>query len=361
MPLPHSREKVKQLPKVDLHRHLEGSLRFSTIVEIATRERIPLPTSEPEELRRYVQVNERDLPDYHAFLEKFRILRRIYSSREAIQRIAYEAVLDAVEDNVRYLELRFNPIALAQAQGFPLRKVSEWVIEAGLKVAREKGIRLSFLITITRDTDLGTAKELVQLALDLRGKGVVGLDLAGDEVNYRAYPFAPLFRDARRKGLGITIHAGEVTGPGSIYEAVEVLGAHRIGHGVRAIEDVNVLDLLMFKKVVLEICLTSNLQTGAVRKLEEHPFPALFRLGILVTLNTDDPGISGTSLTDEYLLALRKFGMTQEELLAVIWNGIMGAFMPPAEKVRLAEEFNKELQKLNLPIMPRKEEVWIWP
>ncbi len=356
-----SREKVRKLPKAELHRHLEGSLRLSTIVEIASRERIPLPTTDPEELRRYVQVNEREAPDYHAFLEKFKLLRRVYSSREAIQRIAYEVVLDAAEDNIRYLELRFNPLALAQAQGFPPRKVSEWVIEAGLKAAREKGVNLNFLITITRDTDPETARGLVQLALDLRGKGVVGLDLAGDEVNYRAYPFAPLFRDARRKGLGLTIHAGEVTSPGSIYEAVEILGAHRIGHGVKAIEDANVLDLLMFRKVVMEICLTSNLQTGAVKKLEEHPFPALFRLGLLVTLNTDDPGISGTTLTDEYLLALRGFGMTQEELLAVIWNGILGAFLPPADKIRLAEEFNRELEKLNLPAMPRREEVWIWP
>ncbi len=358
---PLLREKIRQLPKVDLHRHLEGSLRFSTIVEIASRERIPLPTTDPEALRRYVQVNERDLPDYHAFLEKFRILRRIYSSREAIQRIAYEVVVDAAEENVRYLELRFNPLALAQAQGFPLRKVSEWVIEAGTKAARERKIRLNFLVTVTRDTDLETARELVKLALELRGKGVVGLDLAGDEVNYRAYPFAPLFRDARRRGLGLTIHAGEVTGPGSIYEAVEILGAHRIGHGVKAIEDVNVLDLLRFRKVVLEICLTSNLQTGAVKKIEEHPFPALLRLGVLTTLNTDDPGISGTTLTDEYLLALRGLGITQEELLAVLWNGILGAFLPPADKVELAEEFNRELQKLNLPAMPRKEEVWIWP
>lgn len=358
---PQLREKIKLLPKVDLHRHLEGSLRFSTIVEIATRERIPLPSHDPEELRRYVQVNEGELPDYHAFLEKFRILRRIYSHRETIQRIAYEAVIDAAEDNVRYLELRFNPLALAQAQGFSPMRVSEWVIDAGLRAAKERKIRLNFLITITRDTDVETARELVQIALDFRGKGVVGLDLAGDEVNYRAYPFAPLFREARRKGFGITIHAGEITGPGSIYEAVEILGAHRIGHGVKAIEDVNVLDLLMFKKVVLEMCLTSNLQTGAVKELKEHPFPALSRLGILVTLNTDDPGVSCTTLTDEYLLAIRGLGMTQEELLMVIRNGILGAFLHPAEKLKLAEEFNQELRKLSLPAMPKEEEVWIWP
>jgi adenosine deaminase len=354
------REKAKRYPKVDLHRHLEGSIRFSTILDIATRERIPLPTHDPEELRRYVQVNEKELPDYHSFLGKFRILRQIYSSREAIQRIAYEVVLDAAKDNVRYLELRFNPLALSQAQGFPLLKVSEWVIEAGLKAAEEGKIRLNFLITITRDTDLEDAKKLVQLALELRSKGVVGLDLAGDEVNYRAYPFAPLFRDARRKGLGITIHAGEVTGAGSVYEAVEILGAHRIGHGVKAVEDVNVLDLLKFKKVVLEMCLTSNLQTGAIKRLDEHPFLPLLRLGILVTLNTDDPGISGTSLTDEYLLAIRGLGMTQEELTAVIRNGILGAFLLPSEKVRLVEEFNREFESMGLPLIPRGEEVWIW-
>ena len=345
---------------MDIHRHLEGSLRLSTIIEIAREEGIPLPSYDLDKLRRYFQVIDDEEPDFQLFLSKFRFLRRVYSTREAIQRIAYEAVVDAARDNVRYLELRFNPVALAQSQGFPLNQVSDWVFEAASKAASERGIQVNFIITITRDMDVGTARKLVRLALNNRNRGVVGLDLAGDEVNYPAYPLVPLFREARRRGLGITIHAGEVTGAERVYEAVEILGANRIGHGVKSTQDLNVLDLLKFKRVVLEMCLTSNIQTGAVRELESHPLLALYRLGVIVTLNSDDPGVSNTTLTDEYLLALRGLKLSQEELTDIICNGILGSFLPVGEKIELLKEFKRELKQLHMPFFPEQKEVLQW-
>ena len=274
--------------------------------------------------------------------------------------MAYEVVIDAARDNIRYLEVRFNPVALAESQGFALERICQWVFNADRRAASEVGIKVNFIITITRDVDLKTARTLVNLAVENRGEGVVGLDLAGDEVNYPAYPFAPLFREARRRGLGITIHAGEVTGADNVYEAVEILGANRIGHGVKSVEDLNVLDLLRFKGVVLEMSLTSNIYTGAVPDLRRHPLPALLRLGILVTLNSDDPGIFNSTLTDEYSLAVRGLKLNQEEVSTLIYNGVLGAFLPLREKMRLLERFKEELVRLNMPLVPEREEVLQW-
>jgi len=323
-------------------------LRLSTIVEIAREEKVPLPSYEPEELRRYVQMTEEDRPDFQLFLGKFQFLRRLYSTREVIQRVTYEAVSDAARDNVVYLELRFNPLALAESQGFPPDKVTDWVLETARKAARDCGITIGLIVTITRDCDRATARRLVQLALERRGKGIVGIDLAGDEMHYSAWPFAKLFQDARRRGLGITVHAGEVTGPEKVREAVELLGAHRIGHGVKASEDPDVLDLLRLKSVALEICLTSNMQTGAVQDIARHPLRSFYRLGIPVTLNTDDPGVSNTTLTEEYLLALQKVGLSMKDLQAILFNGVQAAFLPPGEKSRLDRECRGKLRALGM-------------
>ena len=161
--------------------------------------------------------------------------------------------------------------------------------------------------------------------------------------------------------MGITVPAGEVTGAGNVYEAVEILGANRIGHGVKAVQDINVIDLLVFRGIFLEMCLTSNIQTGAVPDLRKHPLAALHRLGVLVTINSDDPGVSNTTLTDEYLLALRGLNLSQEELTRIVQNAILGAFIPVTKKVKMVEAFNREFKALKLPLAPEAREVVKWP
>jgi adenosine deaminase len=257
---------LHQMPKIDLHRHLEGSLRLQTLAEIAIAHRIDLPTYATEALRRYFQARE-DEPDYHRFLAKFRLLRRFYRSREAVERIAREAVADAAADNVRYLELRFNPIALSRAQGFALQDVVEWVTHAVALAQQTYGITVRLILQIGRDERPQVAEEILELALAYRAQGVVGVDLAGDEVNYPAYRLAHLFRRARQEGLGVTIHAGEVGSASNVRDAILLFHAQRIGHGIHTLGNSEVLRLVRERGVALEVCPTSNLQTGAVHPL----------------------------------------------------------------------------------------------
>lgn len=344
----HSRslwETLRLLPKIDLHRHLEGSLRLSTLAEVAQAHGVDLPSYNIEDLRPYVQVTDEE-PNFHAFLEKFRFLRRFYSTREAIERVAYEAVADAAADNVRYLELRFSPATLAAHQGFDLEEVTDWVIWAVEQAGRDFGVTTGLIVTIKRELSAAEAERVARVAFDRAGRGIVGLDIAGDEVNFPLAPFTDILRQARREGLGLTIHAGEATGAWSVREAVEEYGADRIGHGVRAVEDPEVVELLRRAGVTLEICPTSNIHTATVPHLARHPLRYFLAQDVQVTINTDDPSISNTTLTDEYLIAVREIGVSLPQLGIVVWNGIRAAFASQEVKQQLWKAFKGEWEKI---------------
>jgi adenosine deaminase len=336
------RARLHALPKVDLHRHLEGSLRLQTLADIAKEHGIDLPSYDIEYLRPFVTVTD-DEPDYHRFLEKFRLLRRFYPTREAVERVAYEAVADAADDNIKYLELRFNPIAQARVQGFPLDEVTTWVCGAVNQAQAEHDIRANLIVQIGRDERLETAWDVARIAVAHRDRGVVGLDLAGDEVRYPARSFTDVFRWARSEGLHITVHAGEAAGAHNVRDAVELLGAQRIGHGIRTIENSQVVRLVLDRAITLEVCPTSNLQTGVVVRAGQHPLRDMVVLGLRVTLNTDDPSISDTTLTDEYVVAILAMGLTLEHVKRSIVTSAEGSFLPPEERARLTEWFRKEL------------------
>lgn len=329
---------ARSLPKVDLHRHLEGSLRLDTLAEIALEHGIDLPSYDIEQLRPYVQVTD-DPPDFHRFLEKFRLLRRFYTSREAVQRIAQEAVLDAASDNIRYLELRFNPVALSRVQNFPLNDVVDWVEKAVADAQQSAGIRVCLILQVGRDDNLSVADEIVDIAIAHLGPMVRGIDLAGDEVNFPAENFKEPFQRARAAGLNVTAHAGEAVGAESIRSAVHYLGAQRIGHGIRAVENSDIVRMLYEKGTALEVCPTSNLQTGVVRGLVQHPLVDLFNLRLRVTINTDDPSVSDTTLSDEYVVAVSAIGLEQRFIYRALRNAIDAAFLPPEERAELVDRF----------------------
>jgi adenosine deaminase len=328
------RRLLHALPKVDLHRHLEGSLRLETLAEIAQEHGIDLPSYNIEQLRPYVQFTDEE-PGFHRFLEKFKLLRRFYTTREAVKRVAYEAVVDAATDNVKYLELRFSPSALAHAQSFPLHEVTEWVIEAVDQAQVETGVMARLLCAVVRHDSYDLARQVIEVAIAYRNRGIVGVDLTGDEIHYPAAPFASLFKLAADNGLGITIHAGEAGNATNVREAVEVLNAQRIGHGIRSIEDSNVVQLLRQRGVTLEVCPTSNLQTGVVDNFGLHPLRDLYVLGVNVTVNTDDPSVSDTSLTDEYMVAMMGLGVNLRDLRMCTRNSIRAAFLPPETRRHL--------------------------
>lgn len=338
------RQVLFNLPKADLHRHLEGSLRLATLAEIAREHGVDLPSYDIEELRPYVQITN-DPADFHIFLAKFRLLRRFYKTPEAVARVAYEAVADAAEDNIRYLELRFNPAALARTQGFSYEEVSDWVIEAVLRAQRDYPITVRLIATIVRDEGVENARRIVEVALARQQSGLTGLDLAGDEVNYSAEPFAPLFRSAGEVGLGLTVHAGEAGGAENVRHAVAEMGARRIGHGVRSIENSDVIKLLRDEGVTLEVCPTSNLQTGIMHNFSHHPLRDLYMLGVRVTLNTDDPSVSDTTLTDEYLVASMAMGLRMNQLRMMTRNALRAAFVSEDERLSLEEKMMAEFDR----------------
>ena len=329
---------LKAMPKIDLHRHLEGSLRLKTLLEIAREFGLDLPSIDPERLRPFVQITN-DPPNHEVFLSKFEVLRRFYRSPEAIYRLAYEVIADAAEDNVRYLELRFSPQALARVRGFPLMDVTDWVIEATNQASQDYDIEVGLIITLVRHEPIEQARQVAEVAFFKQGNGIVGIDLAGDEVKYPPLPFQPIFKEAKASGLGVTIHAGEWANAMSVYHAVKDLYADRIGHGIRAIENSQVTRLIRDRHVALEVCLTSNLQTGVVRSVTHHPLVDMMDLDLLVTLNTDDPRVSDSDLTDEYQVAVSDLGLGYDDLRLLILNAAQSAFLPEDGRQRLRAKF----------------------
>lgn len=331
---------LKAMPKIDLHRHLEGSLRLETLLEIARKFGLDLPAANAERLRPFVQITD-DPPNHEVFLSKFEVLRGFYRSQEAISRLAYEVVADAAEDNIRYLELRFSPQALARVRGFALEDVADWVIEATQRASRDFNIQLGLIVTLVRHEPIEQAWRVAKVAFDRRHKGIVGIDLAGNEVKYPPLPFQPIFQEAKKHGLGVTVHAGEWSNASGVYQAIEDLYADRIGHGVRSIENSEIIRLVKEKSVALEICITSNLQTGVVHNVKHHPIVDLLDLGVLVTLNTDDPGVSDLTLTDEFRVAVENFGFTYEVLRRLVLNAARAAFLSEEERLKLVMVFER--------------------
>jgi adenosine deaminase len=332
------RDYLQAMPKIDLHRHLEGSLRLETLLEIARQFELDLPVSSAEALRPLVQVTD-DPADHAVFLGKFQVLRRFYCSPEIIQRLAYEAVADAAQDNVRYLELRFSPQALARVHRFDLAEVTDWVITAVNQASQDYNIQVGLIVTLVRHEPVEQARQVAHIAFDRAGSGISGIDLAGDEVNFPSTPFTPIFKEARQLGLGVTVHAGEWASAEGVRQAVEDLHADRVGHGVRAVENSAVVRLLQERNVALEVCLTSNLQTGVVYSIDHHPLVDMLDLQLLATLNTDDPGVSNLTLTDEYELGARALRLTYDQLRQMTLTAAGVAFLPENGRRELAATF----------------------
>ncbi len=337
---------IAKLPKVDLHRHLEGSIRIETLAEIAREYSIELPSYEVESLRPYVQMTAKDPHNADQFLSKFGVLRQFFRSPEIVRRITDEIIADAAADNVRYLELRFTPFALARQMHFSFSDVLSWVCETAQTAAEMHGIRVGLIVSMNRHEPIELGLQAFEAALAFRDKGVVGLDLAGRELGFPARPFSPLFLEARQEGLGITIHAGEWMGPENVRDALEHMYADRIGHGVRVVEDSRVVRLAKERGAIFEVCPTSNLQSGVVEDVQHHPLIDLHYLGLEVTINTDDPAISNIVLSDEFRLAMTDIGLTLDDLRRSVIRAAEASFLPPAEKAALVAAIEEETTQL---------------
>ncbi|NUQ84672.1 MAG: adenosine deaminase [Anaerolineales bacterium] len=333
----------RALPKVELHRHLEGSLRLDTMVDIARQHGMTIP-ADVLRLSTLVQVQEEDKFTFQNFLSKFNTLRMFYRSPDVIHRITREAIEDAAKDNVRYLELRFTPVALSRAERFPLHDVIDWVIASAGEAARKHNVNVKLIASVNRHESAELAEQVAWLAGERIGNGLVALDLAGNEAEFPSQPFYGIFKEAKQAGLHITIHAGEWGPAAHIREAIEELGAERIGHGVRVLEDENVAALARERGTAFEVCVTSNYQSGVVGTLEEHPLMKMFENGINVTINTDDPSISRITLSYEYYNACDALQMPQYTLKERIVAAAQAGFLPDDEKEKLVAQLKKELK-----------------
>ena len=326
-------EFYRSLPKVDLHRHLEGSLRLVTLLEIARAFDLDLPGT--DRLGHMVQINHTDPLTTQNFLSKFETLREFYRSPEVIARITEEAIADAAADNIRYLELRFTPVALSRVEDFPMNEVMDWVIQGANDAGSKYEISTRLIASVNRHESLELAARVVELAIERREDGIIGVDLAGNEAEFPASPFAPLFQEARQSGMHITAHAGEWGGPENVDQAINLLGAERIGHGVRIMEDAAVVALAHQRQTTFEVCITSNYQSGVVANLPEHPIKKMIAAGLNVTINTDDPSISQITLSDEYRVACEQIGLSLETLRQRVLAAAQAAFLPTAERITL--------------------------
>jgi len=332
----------KRFPKVDLHRHLEGSLRLDSLEEIAGSSRYRGPSDGISKLKAHL-YGGRESRNPESFLSVFPLIRNFFVSPEAIERLAYEAARDAALDGILHFELRFNPVALSQASGIDFDTAAASVGEGARRAEAEFPLSVRLIVSINR-AEPGTAESLLRVAAEGRALGIAGIDLAGDEVNLSAEPFVGLFREATAEGLGLTAHAGEWAGSEAVRFAIEQLGVRRIGHGVRVVDDESVMDLAAEREATFEICVSSNVQTGAVEELGGHPIVEMKRRGLGLTLNTDDPGLSDLSLSGEFALANSELGFSAEDLRDFTRRAARAAFLDDADRADLLLRLERDFR-----------------
>ena len=332
---------MQSLPKVLLHEHLDGVLRPATIIELAGEAGYTdLPTQNADELAKWFHqgANQGSLAKY---LEGFQHTIAVTQSEEALERVAYEQAEDLAKDGVVYYETRFAPI-FHTTKGLTHQQVVAAVLKGMARGRQDFGLQSGLIICAMRN--MNVSLEMAELAVDFRARGVVGFDLAGEEGGYPPKKHVDAFHFIQRENFNITVHAGEGFGKESIWQAIQYCGAHRIGHGTRIIEDIAVADgkavklgdlaqYVLDKRIPLEVCLLSNVHTGATPSLEQHPFKILYQEKFRVTLNTDNRLMSDTSMSKEFEAAHNTFGLTLEDFEKITINAMKSAFLPYGQRI----------------------------
>jgi adenosine deaminase len=341
-PMEVTEELLRALPKTDLHCHLDGSLRLKTILELGEQQKVKLPASDEKGLAAAIHMGQtcKSLEDY---LVAFDITLSVLQTEESLFRVAYELAIDAAAENVRYLEVRYSP-ALHQREGLKMTAIVEAVLE-GLRVAkREVGIKSGVIVCGIRHISPQTSIRLAELAVAYKNKGVKGFDLAGAEYDFPAKDHKAAFQLILNNNVNCTCHAGEAYGPQSIAQALHLNGVHRIGHGVRLREDGDLLNYVNDHRIPLEVCPSSNVQTGAVEDIASHPIKFYFDYGLRVTVNTDNRLITDTTATKELWLVHKHCGLSLEDLTTILVSGFKSAFLPYKEKADMLREINIEIE-----------------
>ena len=344
-------EILHRLPKTDLHCHLDGSLRLQTILDLADRHKVRLAADTPESLAAALHMGA-NCGSLETYLEAFDITLSVMQTDDAIYRAAYELAEDAAKENVRYMEVRYAPM-LHQRRGLPLPNIVDAVVQGLRDAARDHGILSGIILCGIRNMDPAVSFRMAELAIAFKHSGVVGFDLAGAEVDHPAKDHADAFHLILKNNVNCTLHAGEAYGPESIHQAIHFCGAHRIGHGCRLGEDGDLLNYVNDHRIALEVCPSSNVQTGAVPSLETHPARFFYDYGLRLTINTDNRLMTDTSVTKELWLCHQHMGFTLEEIKQIIMMGFKSAFMPLRDRRSLLRRVAMELEELtHAPVVP---------
>lgn len=350
-----SLELLQKLPKTDLHVHLDGCIRLDTILELAKKQNVKLPTFDRGELFRLIYAGDvcNSLDDY---LKAFDITLSVMQTEEALERTAYELAEDAWAENVRYIEVRYAPMLHTRA-GLNLTDVVEAVLR-GLRMAKRKfGIRYGVILCGIRSMSAESSLRMAELAVAFKNRGVVGFDLAGSEVNNPAREHRSAFQLILDNNINCTAHAGEAYGPDSIAQAIHKCGAHRIGHGTRLRENGELLNYVNDHRIPLEVCVSSNIQTKAAASWAAHPVDFYVDYGLRITINTDNRTITDTTVSKELHLCHTHYGWSLDRIKEIVIAGFKSAFMPYREKVDLLKVITKELDQFVAPTNGRAREV----
>lgn len=324
-----------EIPKAELHCHLDGSVRPATLDALAREKRVIIPPA------LFGQVHA----SLEKYLERFSLICQVMQSVEAIHRVAYELVEDAALENTWHIEARFCPSLLTET-GLTLQEVVQAAIDGGKEAADKYGISYGVILCGIRSFDPAKNLEIAKVAVEFKDKGVVGFDLAGPEAGFPAKKHAEAFLHVMSQYLNITVHAGEGYGPDSIEQALNYAGAHRIGHGTRLIERPDLMRFMVDRRIPMEVCLTSNAQTGVVASISKHPLPVYLTAGVRVTLNTDNRLVSNTTLSREYELAHTELGLDYSQIRTLIINGFKSAFIPHRQKSEMLARVALKLKEL---------------
>ena len=321
------------LPLTDLHRHLDGNIRAQTILDLGRQHNLPLPADSIDALIPHVRVVD-TAPDLVSFLSKLDWGVKVLATLDACRRVAWENIEDAARNGLHYVELRFSPGYMAMTHNLPVAGVVEAVIEGVREGCHDFGVEARLIGIMSRTFGEAACQAELEALLAHRDH-ITALDLAGDELGFPGSLFLNHFNRARDAGWHITVHAGEAAGSESIWQAIRELGAERIGHGVKAIEDPALMDFLAEQGIGIESCLTSNIQTSTVPSLDKHPLIKFLDHGVLATINTDDPAVQGIDIIHEYNVAAPRAGLSAAQIRTAQENGLKIAFLSEAEKQAL--------------------------
>jgi adenosine deaminase len=338
---------LQAVPKAELHVHLEGSIRPETLLTLAQRNGVELPASDVAELRQWFAYR-----DFNHFVEIFFAVSRCLKTAEDYELIAYEFGAEMARQNVRYAEVTFSASTHRYSLGIPYDTYFSGLNKGRERARTDFGVEMRWVFDIVRDVkdaseSYGRADFTTQVAIECMQDGVIALGLGGNEVGYPPERFANWFEKALAAGLHSTPHAGETVGPASVWGALHTLGAERIGHGVRSVEDKDLVVYLSEKHIPLEICPGSNICLGVYASLAEHPLPYLYSAGVPFSINSDDPPLVNTTLNDDIGLLYRSFHFDLATIDEIVLNGVRHSFMPSQQKLVMEEEFRATMTRLH--------------